>query len=107
MSATTYASRPIPSRARASACSSGEIGGAAGRPLGTNATGAARTQRRSLRSSARETAATPRVKLPRMRATASYKRTATVLQVSPWKVATTGTRAIRPAKRATKSDLKS
>jgi hypothetical protein len=75
--------------------------------LGTKATGAARTQRRSVPSSARDTAATPRVKLPSTRATSSKPRTASVLRVSPWNVATTGMRAISPASSATKSALKS
>ncbi|OLD45213.1 MAG: hypothetical protein AUI48_13870 [Chloroflexi bacterium 13_1_40CM_2_68_14] len=106
ISAMQYVSRR-PNFARAVRRSTSEMGADCGRPLGTKATGAMRTQSRSRRSSARETAATPRVKFPRMRATNSYRRTAAVARVSPWNVATTGTRASRPATSATNSALKS
>jgi hypothetical protein len=96
-----------PSAARAASCSSRVTGRESGSPLGTKATGAPRIQRRKVRSSPRDTAATPRVKLPSRRANASYPRTADVLRVSPWKVATTGTPASRPAISARKSALKS
>jgi len=57
--------------ARALERSSAEMARGGGKPLGTNETGTRSTERRSLLSSVRETATTPRVKLPRKRANPS------------------------------------